>query len=90
MPRTGASLRNENDSSVARWSKLQKRKRHQCDALVSGCSKSHCNMAATFLVSRPGHDAATPTWKRQGSLVSADALPIAVGILRPRAMVHMT
>jgi hypothetical protein len=33
-------------------------------------------MVATFLVSRPGHNAATPTWKRQGSLISADALPV--------------
>ena len=55
-------------------------------ALESGCSKDHCNMAATLLVSRPGHDAATPTCERQGSWVSATALPIAAGLLRPRAM----
>jgi hypothetical protein len=43
-------------------------------------------MAATFLVSRPGHDAATPTWMRQGRLVTAEALPICLGFLSPRVM----
>jgi len=32
-------------------------------------------MAAALLALQPGHNAATPTGKRQGSLVSADALP---------------
>ena len=48
-----------------------------------GVLTSHHLMAATLLVSRPEHNAATPTWKRQGSLVTADALPILVGFLRP-------
>ena len=76
VPRTGASSKNENDPSA--------------HALESGCSKNHNHMAATFLVSRPGHDAATPTWMRQGRLVSAEALPVIVGFLSPRVMDHMT
>jgi len=37
-------------------------------------------MAATLLALQPGHDAATPTWLRQGSLVTADALPVVVKV----------
>jgi len=55
-----------------------------------GVLESHQNMAATLLVSRPEHNAATPTWKRQGSLVTADALPILVGFLRPESWLTMT
>ena len=45
----------------------------------AGVLESHQELAATLLVSRPGHNAATPTWWRQGSLVSADALPVLLG-----------
>jgi hypothetical protein len=43
-------------------------------------------MAAALLALQPGHDAATPTRKRQGRLVTAEALPTLVGFLSPRAM----
>ena len=55
-----------------------------------GVLESHQNMAATLLVSRPEHNAATPTWKRQGSLVTADALPVVVELLRPESWLTMT
>jgi hypothetical protein len=41
-------------------------------------------MAAALLALQLGHDAATPTFWRQGSLVTADALPLFMRLLRPR------
>jgi len=64
-----------------RWSKFPNKKRLQRDALESGCSKSQRSLAAALLALQPGHNAATPTWTRQGSLVSADALPTTLGLL---------
>lgn len=48
----------------------------------AGVLESHTNMAAALLALLPGHNAATPTSMRQGSLVSADALPVCVRLSR--------
>jgi hypothetical protein len=59
--RTGASPQNESDTSAPHWCR--------------GAKKAIKRLAAALLALQPGHNAATPTKTRQGSLVSADALP---------------
>jgi|GEM_PF-2936946 hypothetical protein len=56
----------------------------------AGVLTSHTSLAATLLALQPGHNAATPTWKRQGSLVTTDALPTRVGLLSPEPCEYMT
>ena len=41
----------------------------------AGVLTSHKDMTATLLAARPEHNAATPTFWRQGSLITATALP---------------
>ena len=58
------------------------------DRADAGVQKSHHYLAAALLALQLGHNATTPTLRRQGSLVTADALPLHLRFSELQAMLR--